>query len=463
MSAPPEQGRFRIAVVGAGPAGFYLTERLLSRDDLEVDLFDRLPAPYGLVRYGVAPDHEKIRNVTRVFDRIAASPRFRFFGNVEIGRHLTLEDLHRHYDQVAFTTGAQTDRRMGIPGEDLRGSHAATEFVAWYNGHPDFCDRAFDLSVERVVVVGVGNVAVDVARILCRTPQELEHTDIADHALAALRASRVREVVMLGRRGPAQAAFTNAEVKELGELAGADVRVLPDDLALDPVSQVALEAEDGAATRKKLEILTQFSRRPRTGKPRVLTLRFLVSPLELIGDADGRVRRVRLVRNRLEPADRSPRAVATDQVEHLDAGLVFRSVGYRGVPIVGLPFDHRRGVVPNAAGRVVDPDTGHPIPRCYVAGWIKRGPFGVIGTNKSDAAGTAEAMLADLVAGGPRPLDPTAAGALALVQGVQAAFVSYPDWMRVQAVETERGAAAGRPRVRFTSAAELLAVRRSPG
>jgi len=458
MSAAPTSSPFRVAVVGAGPAGFYLVERLLARADVEVDLFDRLPAPYGLVRYGVAPDHEKIRNVTRVFDRTAANPRFRFFGNVEIGRHVALAALRRWYDQVALTTGAQTDRRMGIPGEDLAGSHTATEFVAWYNGHPDYRDRVFDLSAERVAVVGVGNVAVDVARILCRTPEELATTDIADHALAALRGSRVREVVMLGRRGPAQAAFTNAEVKELGELPAAAVRVVPGEVALDPLSRAALDAEDDSATRKKVEILEGFARRPPAAKTRTLTIRFLVSPVAVLDDGSGRVRAVRVARNRLEPAaDGSLRAVPTGDEEEISAGLVFRSVGYRGVAVAGLPFDERSGTVPNRGGRVVDPGTGAPIVGLFVAGWIKRGPSGVIGTNKPDAGETADAMLADLGAGAGGG----AAGAAHVLERVRTArpaCVTWADWQRLQALETERGRAAGRPRVKIVPVAEMLAA-----
>jgi ferredoxin--NADP+ reductase len=447
----------RIAVVGAGPAGFYLVERLLAREDVEVDLFDRLPAPYGLVRYGVAPDHEKIRNVTRVFDRTAGNPRFRFFGNVDVGRDVTVADLQQWYDQVAFTTGAQTDRRMGISGEDLRGSHTATEFVAWYNGHPDYRDRVFDLSVERAVVVGVGNVAVDVARILCRTADELASTDIAGHALAALRESRVREVVMLGRRGPAQAAFTNAEVKELGELPAADVRVLPEEAALDPLSRAALDADDDQATRKKVEILEGFARRPSAGTPRCLTIRFLVSPVALLDDGTGGVRGVRIARNRLEAhSDGSLRAVASGDEEEIAAGLVFRSVGYRGVAIVGLPYDERNGTVPHRGGRVIDPDTGAPLPGLYVAGWIKRGPSGVIGTNKPDAAETAESMLADLPPAGSAKAAP-AARVLELVRAARPECVSWAEWLRLQALEVERGKAAGRPRVKCVSIEEMLA------
>ena len=457
MTAAPVAPPFRVAVVGAGPAGFYLTERLLGRADVEVDLFDRLPAPYGLVRYGVAPDHEKIRNVTRVFDRTAGNSRFRFFGNVEIGRHVTVADLRQWYDQVAFTTGAQTDRRMGIPGEDLGGSHTATEFVAWYNGHPDYHDRVFDLSAERVAVVGVGNVAVDVARILCRTPEELETTDIADHALAALRQSRVREVVMLGRRGPAQAAFTNAEVKELGELPAADIRVVPAEVTLDPLSRAAIDGEEDSATRKKIEILEGFARRSPSGRMRRLTIRFLVSPVELLDNGAGRVRGVRVTRNRLEAAaDGSLRAVPTGDQEDIPAGLVFRSVGYQGVAIAGLPFDERAGTVPNRGGRVVDPGTGGPWAGVYVAGWIKRGPSGVIGTNKPDAAETADAMLADLTAGGGRAA--SAAQVLERVGALRRECVGWPDWLRLQALEAERGRAQGRPRVKWVSVEEMLAA-----
>jgi len=458
MTTPPTPpDSLRVAIIGAGPAGFFLAEKLLGQSEVPVavDLYDRLPTPYGLVRFGVAPDHEKIKNVTRQFDKIAARPGFRFFGNVDIGRHVTLDDLRRHYHQVCFTTGAQTDRHMGIPGEALARSHPATEFVAWYNGHPEFADRSFDLSVERVAVVGVGNVAVDVARILCRTPEELAETDIAPYALEALRASRIKEVYLLGRRGPVQAAFTNPEVKELGELAGADVRVLPEEVVLDPVSQAELDRGDDHSAPKKVEILREFSTRPRTGRPRLLTIRFLVSPVELLADDHGGVRAMRLVKNRLvEGKEGTVRAEATTQTEELPVGLVFRSVGYRGVTIPGLPFDERAGVVPNAAGRVT--------PGLYVAGWIKRGPTGVIGTNKPDAAETAAAMLADARNGvGESPAEAPAA-VESLLRERQPALVTFGDWQRLDRLETERGRALGRPRLKFTSVAEMIAALRRP-
>ncbi|MEK7668098.1 MAG: FAD-dependent oxidoreductase [Gemmatimonadota bacterium] len=451
----------RVAIVGAGPAGFFLAERLLGQSDVtvEADLYERLPTPYGLVRFGVAPDHEKIKNVTRSFDKVAARPGLRFFGNVDVGRHVTLDDLKHHYHQVCFCTGAQTDRRMGIPGEDLARSHPATEFVAWYNGHPDYRDLHFDLSVERVAVVGVGNVAVDVARILSRSVEEMATTDVADYALEALRASRVKEVYLLGRRGPAQAAFTTPEAKELGELEGADVRTVESELALDPLSLAVLDAEDGPAIRRKIKVLQEYAHRPRTGKPRLLTLRFLVSPTELVADEHGGVRAMRLVRNRLAAAKGGgTRAEPTGEFEELPVGLVFRSVGYRGVAIPGLPFDEKAGTVPHERGRVRDPVAGQPVTGAYVAGWIKRGPSGVVGTNKPDAAETAETMLADLAAGAVlEPAEPAVAAAEALVRRAQPAVIPFGDWRKLDRLETERGKALGRPRLKFTKVEEMLA------
>jgi ferredoxin/flavodoxin---NADP+ reductase len=456
----PEQP-LRVAIIGAGPTGFYTADHLLrSAKVVEVDLYDRLPTPYGLVRLGVAPDHQKIKFVTNAFDKVAANPRFRFYGGVEFGKDLTLADFKAYYHQVVYCTGAQTDRRMGIPGEDLSGSHPATEFVAWYNGHPDYRDCTFDLTQERVAVVGVGNVAVDVVRILCRTPEELATTDIADYALEALRKSRVKEVYLLGRRGPAQAAFTNPEVKELGELADADVTAHPDEVELDALSRAAVERSQDRATQKKVEILKEYARRQATGKSRRLTLRFMVSPVELIGDDAGNVTAVKLVRNELYATSTGalqPRA--TGQFENLPAGLVFRSVGYRGVPLPGVPFNESWGVILNDKGRVLDSDTKRPIVGEYAAGWIKRGPTGVIGTNKPDAAETVECMLEDLAAGSVlQPAHPDAAAAETLVRQRQPNFFSYADWHQLDAIESERGRAQNRPRVKFTSLDEMLAA-----
>ncbi len=454
-------GPVRVAVVGSGPAGFYAAEHLLKQKsvDVSVDMFDRLPTPFGLVRFGVAPDHQKIKKVTRVFDRVAMNERFRFFGNVEFGSHVTLADFRAHYHQVCFATGAQSDRRLDIPGEDLERSHPATEFVAWYNGHPDYCDARFDLSVERVAVIGIGNVAIDVARILCSTMEELSRTDIADYALAALDGSRVREVFILGRRGPAQAAFTNAEIKELGELAGADIAVTPEEVELDRLSRLEVDAGEDPTTARKVAILNEYAREAGSGKARTLTIRFLVSPVELLEDDAGGVAAIRLVKNELyQTPDGSLRPRPTDRFEELPIDLVFRSVGYKGVPVPDLPFDETRGIIPNVAGRIVLSDTEDFVPGLYVSGWIKRGPTGVIGTNKPDAAETVSAMLEDASAGRiDEPSDPAPGAIDRLVAERQPAFVSYEDWKRLDNLEIERGVSLDRPRVKFTATADMLA------
>ncbi len=451
----------RVAIVGAGPTGFYTSEHLLSQQKVivAVDLFDRLPTPYGLVRYGVAPDHQKIKSVTAAFDKTAAHPRFRFFGNVEFGRHLSLDDLRAHYHQIVFSTGAQTDRHLGVPGEDLAGSYPATEFVAWYNGHPDYTRHVFDLSPESAAVVGVGNVAVDVTRILLRSPDELAKTDIADYALDALRESRVKEVHLLGRRGPAQAAFTNPEIRELGDLSSAEATARAEEVALDDLSRAELDRTSDRTTMRKVEILQSFAGRASGGKPRTLAIRFLVSPVELVG-VDGHVAKVRLVRNRLQATPAGTLvARPTDQFEDLSAGMVFRSVGYRGVPLPGVPFNQDWGVLLNEKGRVLDPETKQPMIGVYTAGWIKRGPTGVIGTNKPDAAETVANMLEDLSRDAVlSPAAPQGADAEALVRDRQPFFFSYADWRRLNEMEVERGRAAGRPRVKFTRVDEMLAV-----
>jgi ferredoxin/flavodoxin---NADP+ reductase len=387
----------RVAIVGSGPAGFYAAGALLRGDEpaVEVEMFDRLPTPWGLVRAGVAPDHPNIKAVSRVYEKTAADPGFRFFGNVEIGRDISHHELAAHCHAVIYAVGAQADRRMGIPGEDLPGSWAATEFVAWYNGHPDYAQLEFDLSVERAIVVGNGNVAADVARMLALSEAELARTDAADHAIEALARSSIREIVVLGRRGPAQAAFTNPELRELGEMTEADVVVDPAEVEPDELTRAHLESDDATLTvRRNMEILDEFSRRPPRDKPRRIILRFLCSPDEITGD--GRVEALVARRNELVRAeDGSIRARATERAETIPAGLVFRSIGYRGVRLEGLPFDERRAVVPNDGGRVLDPDSGEPVPGLYVTGWIKRGPTGIIGTNKKDAQETAAALVHD--------------------------------------------------------------------
>jgi ferredoxin--NADP+ reductase len=457
-----ESNPLRVAVIGSGPTAFYATDHLFKQVGLavEVDMFDRVPTPFGLVRGGVAPDHQKIKTVTKAYTQTAAKPRFRFYGNVEFGEHLKLADLKEHYHAILYASGAQTDRRMGIPGEDLQGSHPATEFVAWYNGHPDYRHLQFDLTPERAAVVGIGNVAIDVARILCRTVDELRTTDIADYALEALSKSHVKEVYLLGRRGPAQAAFTPPEIKEVGEMADADVVVLPEEAQLDPLSQAAVASASDRSVLKNVEILQGYAVRKPTGKSRRLTVRFLVSPVELIGDAAGRVVKMRLVKNRLVASETgSLSAKATDQFEELPVGLVFRSVGYRGVPLPDVPFHEKWGVILNEKGRVIDPESKQPFVGQYTAGWIKRGPSGVIGTNKPDAVETVNCMLEDLAQDKLlQPSQPESRCVEDLVRARQPQFFTFADWLKLDEMEVARGQAQGRPRVKFTSVEEMLAA-----
>ena len=443
----------RVAVVGSGPAGFYAAGALLASEEptVEVDVFDRLPTPWGLVRLGVAPDHPNIKAVSRVFERIASRPGFRFFGNVEVGRDLAHDELTRLYDAVVYAVGSQTDRRMGIPGEDLPGSWPATAFVAWYNAHPDFHGLPFDLSSGRAVVIGNGNVAVDVARMLALTSDELAPTDTADDAIAAIVAAGVEEIVVLGRRGPVQAAFTTPELIELTELAGADLIVDPADLELDPASASALE-DDTALGRRNLEVLREAAAAPLAGKPKRVVLRFCVSPVAILGDEA--VEAVEVVRNELV-ADAAGRisAVATDDRAVIPCGLVLRSVGYRGVPIPGAPFDEARATMPNDAGRVLD-ESGAVVTGLYCAGWIKRGPSGVIGTNKKDANETIELLLHDAAAGLLHHDGDTDVADLLAERGVNP--VTHAGWQAIDTHERARGGEHGRPRIKLGQWAELL-------
>lgn len=462
-SSDPPARPLRVAVVGAGPAGLFAADALVkdASFDVSVDVFERWPTPYGLVREGVAPDHQSIKGVTRVFDRVLRHPQVRLFGNVRFGYDVKREELTQLYDQVVYAVGAQTDRQMGIAGEELRGSWPATDFVRWYNGQPECANLSFDLSVERAIVVGNGNVAVDVARILLTDPEVLARTDIADHALEALRHSRVREVVMLGRRGPAQAKFTNVELKELGKLDGVDVVVAPEELELDFASSSALEDRRVA---RNLEILHDYAARGTTEAPRRLTFRFLVSPVELLA-AHGGVAAVRLEKNRLAQRDGGYLAAeGTGEFETLDAGLVFRSVGYRGVALPDVPFDDRRGVIPNREGRILSSSDGDVVPGEYVVGWIKRGPDGVIGTNKACAAETVSLMLDDA---GQLSVDPAPAedpdSILAILSERCPDYVTAEDWRRLDELELARGQDEGRPRVKLVRVDEMLDLMRKRG
>lgn len=445
----------RVAIIGSGPSGFYAAEALLKRTDtvVHVDVFDRLPTPYGLVRAGVAPDHQNIKAVTRVFAKTAARPSFRFLGNVRLGRDLTVEELHQHYHQIIYAVGNEADRRLGIPGEGVAGCTPATVFVGWYNGHPDYQQAQIDLSMPRVAVVGNGNVAMDAARILLRTPAELEKTDIAAHALEVLRASRVREVFVLGRRGPVQAAFTHIELKEFGELEAVDPVIDPHELADCGWS----ETGGNSAADKNLRILQTFAMQRPTGKEKKLHLRFLVSPTEVICDSAGRVSGLALERNRLETRAGGTIASGTGEIEVLDVGMVLPAIGFAAERIAGVPYDAKAMIIANEEGRVVDPVSRAVIGQEYVVGWARSGAQGLIGAHKAASARVVELMTADGIGlDGLELPEPEAIVSLLRGRGVQ--VVSFDDWKQLDEVEVDRGARRGAPRDKFVALSAMLEV-----
>jgi ferredoxin/flavodoxin---NADP+ reductase len=448
----------RVAIVGAGPAGAFAAASIRRWGDAQVDLFERLPTPWGLLRGGVAPDHQEIKRLADTFDRETFGRGSRLFGNVEVGVDVSHAELMEHHDAVVYATGAQTDTSLGIPGEDLPGSWAATEFVAWYNGHPDYRSLEFDLSSRRAVVIGNGNVAADVTRVLARGPDELSRTDVADHALAALRDSQVEEVLVLGRRGPAQVAFTSAELRELGHLDGVDIQVSADEVELDPVSRQWVDEEGTFTARKNVELLQEFARRPARsgGAGRRIVLRFLSSPVEIRGT--DRVEAIDVGRNEIIRADDgSLRARPVDEPpETIECGLVLRSVGYRAVPLPDVPFDESYFVLPNERGRVTAPD-GEPLTGVYAVGWIKRGPTGILGTNKRDADETVRCLMEDLEAGVlTRPREDAHEHIEELLASRKPDLVTVEGWRAIDGHELERGKSEERPRVKLASREELL-------
>ncbi|TSD95075.1 4Fe-4S dicluster domain-containing protein [Skermania sp. ID1734] len=455
---PKELGTLRVAIVGAGPAACYAAEELLKRADVEVDMFDRVPTPFGLVRAGVAPDHPGTKGVAGMFETAFKRDAFAYFLNVEVGTHISHEELLQHHHAVIYAVGASTDRHLGIPGEDLPGSSSATDFVAWYNGHPDHADSVYDLTGERAVIVGNGNVALDVARVLLLGPAELGKTDIADHALEALRKSNIREVVLLGRRGPVQAAYSSSEFLALGYLPGIDVVIDEKELELDPASQALLDdSEVEPSLTLKVALAHEYAGKPVNADNKRIVFRYLTSPTEILGS--DRVTGVRIAHNRLVETPSGLIAEPTGETETIDASLVLRSIGYRGVALGELPFDDARGVIPNAAGRVLGAD-GEPLAGVYVSGWIKRGPRGVIGTNKTDAQETVEHLLDDFTARKLTTPTEDRAALIKLVEQRQPEHVDRNGWRAIDRIERERGKAAGRPRVKFTSVAELVAAAR---
>lgn len=443
----------RVAVVGSGPSGFYAAEHLLAQEDpvVEVDMFDRLPTPFGLVRGGVAPDHQKIKSVTKMYDKIASHPRFRFFGNVDVGGDIAVDDLRAYFHGIVYAVGAKADRRMGVPNEHLPGSHSATDFVGWYNAHPDFRHLRFDLGGTTALVVGNGNVAMDVARILAAPIEYLRATDIADHALEALAASRIERVILLGRRGPAQAAFTTKELREFGAMDKVDVVVAEREITLDPLTEHHIAANADRTRDANISVMRELSQRAPTGDGRRVELRFLASPVRLIGT--GRVEAIEVEANTLHQADDGQlRPRGTGETETIPVDLVFRAIGYMGVPLAGVPFDAWSGLIPSVEGRVIDPARDQePVVGEYVAGWIKRGPTGVIGTNKPDSVETAESLLADVRTGRLERDVPAGDVLERLVSERRGDAIGYDDWLALDALEKEKGAAQGRPRVKFRS------------
>ena len=444
----------RVGIIGSGPSGFYAADAVMKSDYVvRVDMFDKLPSPFGLVRLGVAPDHPKIKNVIKVYERIAAKPEFNFYGNVNISEDISVADFQTYYDALIFCTGCSSDRRLNIPGEDLPGSHTATSFVAWYNGHPEYRDTEFDFSVETAVIIGQGNVAVDVCRILAKTVDELKETDIAQHALDALAESKIKHIYMIGRRGPVQAKFTQVEIKEMGRLAACDAVIDPADMQFDPISQAEYDNPENKHAGRIVPTMQDIAAQGAGKHSRKLHIQFFKGPAELLGQ--DRVEGIRLEKNKLEGEPGSAWAAGTGEMEELSCGLVFRSVGYRGLPTPGLPFDDKKGVIANVDGRVLDGND--TVSGIYVAGWIKRGPSGIIGTNKPDSQATVARLLEDI--GDLEPCStPDTDALLTRISQIGKRIVSFDDWQRIDAAEVERGVEIGKPREKFTRIEEMLGI-----
>jgi ferredoxin/flavodoxin---NADP+ reductase len=452
-----EQNPLLVAIVGSGPSGFYAAEALIKSDiAVKVDILERLPSPFGLVRSGVAPDHQKLKQAIKLYEKIADSADFNLIANVTVGADVSVEELRKSHHAIIFTCGAESDRKLGVPGEDLEGSYTATEFVGWYNGHPDYRDRDFDLSHDVAVIIGQGNVAADVSRILSKTVDELKHTDIAQHALDALAESKIKEIHVIGRRGPAQAKFTPKELREFGELTDCNPVVLEQDMTLNPESERELEEKSNIASKKIYDSFCEFSKRDiDSSKSRKCFFSFLMGPKELIGDS--RLEKIILEKNTLsgEPFKQSARG--TGETIELESGILFRSIGYRGVPIEGVPFHESWGTIPNEKGRVTDNDN-NVVPQFYTAGWIKRGPSGIIGTNRACSVETVECLLQDIAQLDDGSKKAGAAGIFTVLESNNSRHVSYDDWKKIDAKEIERGEPKGKPREKYTYIDEMLSV-----
>ena len=445
----------QVAIIGAGPSGFYAAEALIKSDvHAKIDMFERLPSPYGLVRSGVAPDHPKLKQAILLYDKIAASDDYNLISNVTIGKDIKVDELKAAYHALIFTSGAETDRKLGIPGEDLTGSYTATEFVGWYNGHPDYRDREFDLSHETAVIIGQGNVAADVSRILSKTVDELKHTDIAQHALDALAESQIKNIYVIGRRGPAQAKFTSKELKEFGELADCDPVVDPEELVLNNASEEELADKTNAGSKKIYDLFQDYAKRGTGNKNRRCYFQFLRSPVELHGT--DRIEKLTIERNQLSGEAFKQSARGTGETYDMDVGILFRSIGYRGVPIEGVPFHESWGIFPNEDGRITE--DGNVVPQLYTAGWIKRGPSGIIGTNRACSVATVDALLSDLDKLDADDNKPGVESIMKLIneRGIKA--LNFEQWKQIDTKEVENGKSKDKPREKFTYINEMLSI-----
>lgn len=456
-----ERRPLRVAIIGAGPAAFYAAGDLLKRQNpyVEVDMFERLPTPYGLVRGGVAPDHQNIKNVTKIYERIARLPNFRFWGNVTFGKDIHRHELKSRFDSILYAVGAQSDRRMNISGEDLLGSYSATEFVGWYNGHPDYRDLTYDLSVKKVAIIGLGNVAIDVARILTKSSDVLSNTDITAYTLDALKKSQIEEIYLIARRGPVQAACTPLELQALLDLDQTRVTIDPEALQFDNASQHILEQTKDRNVRRNVELFQQISQKTTTHSRKTIHFRFLRSPVEIYA-RQGRVSGIKLVKNQLVRMDDDKlKAHSTNTFEELPVGMVLRSIGYLGTQLDDVPFDEKRGTIPHQTGRVFDDKTNQPIPGEYVAGWAKRGPSGVIGTNKTDAIETVQTMLEDFKDQQAEEIQQSHEDSIkSWLESKSIHFGSFQDWKNLDQIEVEAGMLKGKPREKVTQISEMMTL-----
>ena len=452
-----EENPLLVAIVGSGPSGFYAAEALIKSDvNVKVDILERLPSPYGLVRSGVAPDHQKLKQAIKLYQKIADSPDFNLIANVTVGNDISVDELRQSHHAVIFTSGAESDRKLGVPGEDLKGSYTATEFVGWYNGHPDYRDREFDLSHDIAVIIGQGNVAADVSRILSKTVDELKHTDIAQHALDVLAESKIKEVHVIGRRGPAQAKFTPKELREFGELSDCNPIVDEQDMILNIESEKELEEKSNVASKKIYDQFCEFSKRDLdSGKSRKCFFRFLMGPKELVGS--NHLEKIILEKNELSGESFKQSARGTGETLELETGILFRSIGYRGVPIAGVPFHESWGTILNDKGRVID-DNDNIVPQLYTAGWIKRGPSGIIGTNRACSVETVECLLQDLERLDEGSNKSGAKAVYSILDNKSIRHINYDDWKKIDVKEIKNGEPKGKPREKFTYINQMLSA-----